>query len=176
MRVLTPRVFASTVLRYGAANCAAAIMRASKPDCVRAGEAARQLDVLRDIADVAMSSCKAPAPRGALVPVALRSTRRAACRMLVKLEVGVPQTAPTESNGEQISRKKPTADAEPNGYGLGNVPIADSGVTFRGHNDSIDSFTAVLGYTLRKGSGYVLMANGGEGVDFAGPAAHLIQS
>ena len=63
-----------------------------------------------------------------------------------------------------------------NGYGLGNMPIADSGVTFRGHNGSIDSFTSVLGYTLRNGSGYVLMANGGEGVDFAGPAAHLIQA
>ena len=63
-----------------------------------------------------------------------------------------------------------------NGYGLGNTPIADSGITFRGHNGSIDSFTSVLGYTLRNGSGYVLMANGGEGVDFAGPAAHLIQA
>ncbi|WP_374564772.1 serine hydrolase domain-containing protein [Ideonella sp.] len=62
-----------------------------------------------------------------------------------------------------------------NGYGLGNTPIADSGITFRGHNGSIDSFTSVLGYTLRNGSGYVLMANGGEGVDFASPAAHLIQ-
>jgi hypothetical protein len=63
-----------------------------------------------------------------------------------------------------------------NAYGLGNMPIADSGITFRGHNGSIDSFTSVLGYTLRNGSGYVLMANGVEGVDFAGPAAHLIQS
>ncbi|WP_229423486.1 hypothetical protein [Massilia frigida] len=63
-----------------------------------------------------------------------------------------------------------------NAYGLGNTPMADSGITFRGHNGSIDSFTSVLGYTLRNGSGYVLMANGGEGVDFAGPAAHLIQS
>lgn len=63
-----------------------------------------------------------------------------------------------------------------NSYGLGNSPIADSGITFRGHNGSIDSFTSVLGYTMRNGSGYVLMANGGEGVDFAGPAARLIQS
>lgn len=63
-----------------------------------------------------------------------------------------------------------------NGYGLGNMPIADSGVTFRGHNGAIDSFTSVLGYSLRNGSGYVLMANGGEGVDFAGPAAHLVQA
>ncbi len=63
-----------------------------------------------------------------------------------------------------------------NAYGLGNTPIADSGITFHGHNGSIDSFTSVLGYTQRNGSGYVLMANGGEGVDFAGPAAHLIQS
>ncbi|CUI08802.1 Beta-lactamase [Janthinobacterium sp. CG23_2] len=42
-----------------------------------------------------------------------------------------------------------------NAYGLGNAPIADSGITFRGHNGSIDSFTSVLGYTLRNGSGYV---------------------
>ncbi len=63
-----------------------------------------------------------------------------------------------------------------NGYGLGNMPIADSGITFRGHNGSIDSFTSVLGYSLRNGSGYVVMANGGDGVDFAGPATSLIQS
>ncbi len=63
-----------------------------------------------------------------------------------------------------------------NGYGLGNTPIPDSGIAFHGHNGSIDSFTSVLGYSLRNGSGYVLMANGGEGVDFGGPAAHLIQS
>ncbi len=63
-----------------------------------------------------------------------------------------------------------------NSYGLGNLPIADSGITFRGHNGSIDSFTSVLGYSLRNGAGYVLMANGGDGVDFAGPAAHLVQS
>ncbi len=63
-----------------------------------------------------------------------------------------------------------------NGYGLGNTPIADSGITFRGHDGSIDSFTSVLGYTMRNGSGYVLMANGGEGVDFGAPAAHLIQA
>ncbi|MES2298657.1 MAG: serine hydrolase domain-containing protein [Pseudomonadota bacterium] len=63
-----------------------------------------------------------------------------------------------------------------NGYGLGNAPIPDSGITFRGHNGGIDSFTSVLGYTMRNGSGYVLMANGGDGVDFASPAAHLIQA
>ena len=61
-------------------------------------------------------------------------------------------------------------------YGLGNAAFPDTGVTFRGHNGSIDSFTSVMGYTLRNNSGYVLMANGGEGVDFAQPAAHLIQT
>jgi CubicO group peptidase (beta-lactamase class C family) len=63
-----------------------------------------------------------------------------------------------------------------NAYALGNAPFPDSGITFRGHNGSIDSFTAVMGYSLRNGSGYVLMANGGEGVDFATPIAHLMQS
>ena len=61
-------------------------------------------------------------------------------------------------------------------YGLGNAPLPDSGITFHGHNGGIDSFTSVLGYTLRNGSGYVLMANGGGGVDFGEPAAHLIQA
>jgi CubicO group peptidase (beta-lactamase class C family) len=63
-----------------------------------------------------------------------------------------------------------------NSYALGNAAFPDSGITFRGHNGSIDSFTAVMGYTLRNKSGYVLMANGGEGVDFATPIAHLIQA
>ena len=62
------------------------------------------------------------------------------------------------------------------GYGLGNAIIPDSGPTFRGHNGSIDSFTSVLGYNRRTNSGYVLMANGGEGVDFATPISHLVQS
>ncbi|MGD0141592.1 MAG: serine hydrolase [Rhizomicrobium sp.] len=61
-------------------------------------------------------------------------------------------------------------------YGLGNVALPDTGITFRGHNGQIDSFSSVLGYTLRNNSGYVLMANGGQGVDFAQPAAHLIQT
>jgi CubicO group peptidase (beta-lactamase class C family) len=61
-------------------------------------------------------------------------------------------------------------------YGLGNASFPDGGITFRGHNGSIDSFTAVLGYNHRTRSGYVLMANGGEGVDFATPATQLIQS
>ena len=61
-------------------------------------------------------------------------------------------------------------------YGLGNLPFPDSGVTFHGHNGQIDSFTAVIGYTHRNASGYVLMANGGDGVDIAQPAAHLIQA
>lgn len=63
-----------------------------------------------------------------------------------------------------------------NGYGLGNSALPDSGITFRGHNGSIDSFTSVYGYSLRNGSGYVLLANGGEGVDFGTPISHLVQS
>jgi CubicO group peptidase (beta-lactamase class C family) len=63
-----------------------------------------------------------------------------------------------------------------NSYALGNAAFPDSGPTFRGHNGSIDSFTSVLGYNLRSKSGYVLMANGGEGVDFATPVSHLIQA
>lgn len=63
-----------------------------------------------------------------------------------------------------------------NGYGLGNAPFPDAGISFRGHNGSIDSFTSVLGYSLRCGCGYVLMANGGEGVDFGTPIAKLVQT
>jgi CubicO group peptidase (beta-lactamase class C family) len=61
-------------------------------------------------------------------------------------------------------------------YGLGNTPSFDQGVTFRGHNGQIDAFTSVYAYTLQNNSGYVLMANGGEGVDFADPASRLVQS
>ncbi len=63
-----------------------------------------------------------------------------------------------------------------NSYGLGNSLLPDKGVGFRGHNGSIDSFTSVLGYSDRTKSGYVLMANGGDGVDFAKPAAQLVQA
>lgn len=63
-----------------------------------------------------------------------------------------------------------------NSYGLGNSLLPDKGINFRGHNGSIDSFTSVLGYNVRTKSGYVLMANGGEGVDFAQPAAQLVQA
>jgi CubicO group peptidase (beta-lactamase class C family) len=62
------------------------------------------------------------------------------------------------------------------GYGLGNAIFPDSGPTFRGHNGSIDSFTSVMGYNRRTDSGYVLMANGGDGVDFATPVAQLVQT
>ncbi len=61
------------------------------------------------------------------------------------------------------------------GYGLGVAPLPDAGVSFRGHNGSIDSFTSVLAYSARANAGYVLMANGGAGVDFASPAAQLVQ-
>ncbi|HEY0300551.1 MAG TPA: serine hydrolase domain-containing protein [Rhizomicrobium sp.] len=63
-----------------------------------------------------------------------------------------------------------------NSYALGNAVFPDAGITFRGHNGSIDSFTAVMGYSTRNNSGYVLMANGGEGVDFATPIAHAVQA
>ena len=62
------------------------------------------------------------------------------------------------------------------GYGLGNAAFPDSGPTFRGHNGSIDSFTSVFGYNRQTNSGYVLMANGGEGVDFATPISRMVQS
>src|SRR5262249_22353876 len=61
------------------------------------------------------------------------------------------------------------------GYGLGNVPFPDKGVTFRGHNGGIDSFTSVYGYARAANAGYVLLANGGQGVDIARPAARLVQ-
>ncbi|MEQ1753228.1 MAG: serine hydrolase domain-containing protein [Micropepsaceae bacterium] len=61
------------------------------------------------------------------------------------------------------------------GYGLGNVPFPDTGITFRGHNGGIDSFSSVFGYSLAANGGYVLLANGGNGVDFSQPAARLIQ-
>lgn len=85
----------------------------------------------------------------------------------------------TSESVARIERAESTLGAKfgfNNGYGLGNMPIADTGIIFRGHNGSIDSFTSVLGYTLRNDSGYVVMANGGEGVDFASPAASLIQA
>jgi len=63
-----------------------------------------------------------------------------------------------------------------NAYGLGNAAFPDPGMTFRGHNGSIDSFTSVLGYNRRSNSGYVLMANGGEGVDFDTPASRLVEA
>lgn len=63
-----------------------------------------------------------------------------------------------------------------NGYGLGNTEFPDPGIAFRGHNGQIDSFTAVYGYNRRCHCGYVLMANGGSGVNFGTPMAELIQS
>ena len=61
-------------------------------------------------------------------------------------------------------------------YGLGNAIFPDTGVMFRGHNGSIDSFTAVMGYSVRCRCGYVLMANGGDGVDFGTPLAQMVQT
>ncbi|MBV9992056.1 MAG: beta-lactamase family protein [Alphaproteobacteria bacterium] len=61
------------------------------------------------------------------------------------------------------------------GYALGNAPFPEAGIGFRGHNGEIDSFTAVFGYRADCGCGYVLMANGGEGVNFGAPAALEIE-
>ena len=62
------------------------------------------------------------------------------------------------------------------GYGLGNFPLGDAGPAFRGHNGEIDSFTSVYGYSAAQGNGYVVLANGGEGVDFRTPITGLIQA
>ena len=62
-----------------------------------------------------------------------------------------------------------------NGYGLGIAPFPDPGITFRGHNGEIDAFTAAYGYNVRCNCGYVMMANGGEGVNFGTPASQAIQ-
>ncbi|HEY8698308.1 MAG TPA: serine hydrolase domain-containing protein [Rhizomicrobium sp.] len=62
------------------------------------------------------------------------------------------------------------------GYGLGNAPFPEAGIIFRGHNGSIDSFTSLYGYLARCNCGYVLMANGGQGVDFATPVSTLVES
>jgi CubicO group peptidase (beta-lactamase class C family) len=63
-----------------------------------------------------------------------------------------------------------------NAYGLGNAAFPGAGITFRGHNGSIDSFTSVLGYNRQNNCGYVLMANGGDGVDFDTPVSRLVQA
>ena len=63
-----------------------------------------------------------------------------------------------------------------NGYGLGNAPFPDEGLNFRGHNGSIDSFTSVFGYRADDGMGFVLLANGGDGVDFNSDSAKLVKS
>lgn len=62
-----------------------------------------------------------------------------------------------------------------NGYGLGIAAFPDPGITFRGHNGEIDAFTAVYGYNVRCNCGYVIMANGGEGVDFGTPGSQAVQ-
>lgn len=61
------------------------------------------------------------------------------------------------------------------GYGLGNAELTDKGIAFRGHNGNIDAFTAVLGYSVRAHSGYVIMANGGSGVNFGTDLSQMIQ-
>ena len=63
-----------------------------------------------------------------------------------------------------------------NGYGLGNAPFPDNGINFRGHNGSIDSFASVFGYRAADGMGFVLLANGGDGVDFDSAATQLVKT
>jgi len=80
---------------------------------------------------------------------------------------------------ERIERSESSMEGRAgltNGYGLGNAPMFDRGVTFRGHNGGVDSFTSVYGYSLRNNSGYVLMANGGKGVDFGTPLSHMVEA
>ncbi len=85
----------------------------------------------------------------------------------------------TRTSVERIERSESSMEGRAgltNGYGLGNAPMFDRGATFRGHNGGIDSFTSVYGYSVRSNSGYVLMANGGKGVDFATPLSRLIET
>ncbi len=51
-------------------------------------------------------------------------------------------------------------------YGLGNSAAPGGQRSFRGHNGSIAGFTSVYGYDRRIGAGYVVLANGGAGVDY----------
>ncbi|MBI1328695.1 MAG: serine hydrolase [Alphaproteobacteria bacterium] len=62
------------------------------------------------------------------------------------------------------------------GYGLGDAPFPDEGFVYRGHNGGIDSFISVFGYRTENNSGFVLMSNGGEGVDFTSPATQLVKA
>lgn len=60
-------------------------------------------------------------------------------------------------------------------YALGNASFPQPGIAFRGHNGEIDSFTAVYSYNTRCDCGYVMMANGGGGVDFATPTSQEVE-
>ena len=61
-------------------------------------------------------------------------------------------------------------------YGLGNFPLNDVGTSYRGHNGEIDSFTSLYGYSASQRTGYVVLANGGEGVDAKTPISSLMQT
>lgn len=60
--------------------------------------------------------------------------------------------------------------------GLGNFALIDQGPGYRGHNGQIDSFTSVYAYNAAQRTGYVVLANGGEGVDLKTPVTRLIQA
>jgi CubicO group peptidase (beta-lactamase class C family) len=83
----------------------------------------------------------------------------------------------TPASIERIERQETSLAARAgltNGYGLGNASFPGDRWGFRGHNGGIDSFTSVYGYATRHGSGFVLLANGGDGVDLDTPISNLI--
>jgi CubicO group peptidase (beta-lactamase class C family) len=80
---------------------------------------------------------------------------------------------------ERIERSETTLASDAGftaGYGLGNAPFPGDGLVFRGHNGGIDSFTSVFGYRVEGGLGFVLLANGGDGVNFDSATTELVKS
>jgi hypothetical protein len=88
-------------------------------------------------------------------------------------QILTPESVARIERGE--STVASAAGFAPYNYGLGNAAFPDKGPLFRGHNGGIDSFTSVYGYSLEANAGYVILANGGNGVDIGRPAAQLIQ-
>ncbi|MGH8173360.1 MAG: serine hydrolase domain-containing protein [Rhodanobacteraceae bacterium] len=85
----------------------------------------------------------------------------------------------TPQGVERIERSETTlasAAGFTGGYGLGNAPFPGEGLVFRGHNGSVDSFTSVFGYRVEGGMGFVLLANGGDGVNFDSATTALVKS
>ena len=88
-------------------------------------------------------------------------------------QILMPTSVERIERGESSLASKAGLDGA---FGLGNFPLNDKGVTYRGHNGQIDSFTSVYGYSVAQRTGYVVMANGGEGVDYRTPVTALIQA